>query len=128
VSDPRTEWLITPEAYMEFFRGLSKAERLLVNPFFKKINATVLKANEAAAIRAKPTYNLMRNMMERFAGRAHSQDIIHASYAYAEGRPILADTKFASFVRDTVRGGGRAQSVYAFVWSLEDIKRLLASY
>jgi predicted nucleic acid-binding protein len=125
-SDARTDWLVNPEAFLEFHRGLSHAERRAVKPFLRRINARVLRTNEAAALRAHPTFQQLRQAMSRVdSTRTHTKDITHASYAAAQGIPFVGDNTFARWNRGTFGTSRHARGIPYTVQSIEDIANAL---
>jgi hypothetical protein len=125
-SNVPTDWLVNPEAFLAFHRGLSPAERRAVKPFLRRINARVLRTNEAAALRAPPTFQQLRQAMSRVdSPGTYTMDIVHASYAAAQGIPFVGDNTFARWSQTTFGSSRYAHGILYTVQDIEDIANAL---
>jgi hypothetical protein len=125
-SNVPTDWLVNPEAFLAFHRGLSHAERRAVKPFLRRINARVLRTNEAAALQAHPTFQQLRQAMSRVDSTGtHTMDITHASYAAAQGIPFVGDNTFARWSQTTFGRSRYARGIPYTVQSIKDLANAL---
>jgi len=91
----------------------------------RRINARVLKASEAAALRANPVFNQVESAMLRVSGGAHATDIRHAAYTAAMGIPFVGDNTFVRFIRQSFATSRHARGLSCDVRNIDDIATLL---
>jgi RHS repeat-associated protein len=125
LSDARTSWKVNPEAFMEFHKGLSQAEKRAIPAFLKRIDAQVLNKTEAANLQANPVFSQVTTAMMKASGGNHKMDIRHAAYAAADGLPFVGDRKFENFVNNSFATGKHGIGITHDVRNIKGIADML---